>query len=532
MSQSPISSAHLPPLLRATVDQVVRLTGAPPALVVCAALGALSVAAQANARVVRPGLDPSPIGLFVLLAAESGERKSTVDALFTRDLRELERTWSATRDTDAERRAKQLAWDEQVKGLRSAIRRAGVSKPDSVSSLTSRLEQLLRDHPAPLVRPRLFFDDISSRALLAALQSWPAGGVFSPEGVRHLKGQTMKDLETLCLLWSGEMARVERSRSPLIETYDASLTISIMVQPKAFIEFCRDERLMARESGFLSRCLVAAPESTRGFRQVEAVSSASSPLSEFQAKLLTLADRGRSVLGGACAVRHLTMSEDAADCFVNFLNSVEFQMGPSNTYAGIRDWASKAGEHAARLAGLFHILESDADEIRASTMQLAINCTREFLEEHFRLFGNLGELTEDRIDAEKLAAWFLAKLTPPVRRYTWTLSELRQHCPSHMRNKANGRLDRALDLLVQHGTIIAHALANNTLVYYHPQAHWAAVTEAGYKNIALTKNKKFNKDTPLSVPPASSSQAAPIAPLLSPTPSIFDNPPSQDSGYL
>ncbi|NZA01896.1 DUF3987 domain-containing protein [Ottowia beijingensis] len=123
-------------------------------------------------------------------------------------------------------------------------------------------------------------------------------GVFSPEGARHLTGQTMRDLETLCLLWGGEMARVERSRTTLIETIDTSLTISVMVQSKAFKQFCQSKDEMARSSGFLSRCLVINPESTQGTRTSGVALGNRDGLDNFLARLRELAEESRATIKG------------------------------------------------------------------------------------------------------------------------------------------------------------------------------------------------------------------------------------------
>ncbi|MBE0472101.1 MAG: DUF3987 domain-containing protein, partial [Methyloprofundus sp.] len=58
--------------------------GAPIALIMTSVLAAISLALQGQIRVQRPspGVSPSHVGLYQLVIAESGERKSSVDELF------------------------------------------------------------------------------------------------------------------------------------------------------------------------------------------------------------------------------------------------------------------------------------------------------------------------------------------------------------------------------------------------------------------------------------------------------------------
>ncbi|NZA01897.1 DUF3987 domain-containing protein [Ottowia beijingensis] len=118
------------------------------------------------------------------MVAESGERKSTVDAIFRRDLQELEARWMAEHDGAQHQNAAQvIAWNEQVKGLKAEIRRAAVRRPESIQELQRQLERVLAGRPVKPAQPRLFYDDISPRALLEGMQQWPAGECFLQKGL-------------------------------------------------------------------------------------------------------------------------------------------------------------------------------------------------------------------------------------------------------------------------------------------------------------------------------------------------------------
>lgn len=80
----------LPPTVRAAVEEVQRFTKAPIPLVASSALAALSLAIQAHVDVKRAEKLSGPTGLFLLIIADSGERKTTNDGFFSAAIREYQ----------------------------------------------------------------------------------------------------------------------------------------------------------------------------------------------------------------------------------------------------------------------------------------------------------------------------------------------------------------------------------------------------------------------------------------------------------
>lgn len=77
----------LPPILRDAVREVQSFVQAPMALVSASALSVLSVAAQGLVNVRRDAQLVGPVSLYLLTVADSGERKSTCDAILGKGLR-------------------------------------------------------------------------------------------------------------------------------------------------------------------------------------------------------------------------------------------------------------------------------------------------------------------------------------------------------------------------------------------------------------------------------------------------------------
>ncbi|MFP6558343.1 DUF3987 domain-containing protein [Paraburkholderia sp. B3] len=81
----------LPPAIRAAVEEVQCYVQAPLPMVACSAHAALSVAIQAHVDVQRDSRLSGPVSLFVVVIADSGERKTTCDSFFMRAIRDYER---------------------------------------------------------------------------------------------------------------------------------------------------------------------------------------------------------------------------------------------------------------------------------------------------------------------------------------------------------------------------------------------------------------------------------------------------------
>ena len=72
---------NLPPDIFEVVCEAHELTRAPIPMIVSSVLTAMAFAVQAKGNVVRFNDAVSPVHLFTLVIAESGERKTTVDTV-------------------------------------------------------------------------------------------------------------------------------------------------------------------------------------------------------------------------------------------------------------------------------------------------------------------------------------------------------------------------------------------------------------------------------------------------------------------
>jgi hypothetical protein len=105
----------------------------------------------------------------------------------------------------------------------------------------------------------------------------------------------------------------------------------------------------------------------------------------------------------------LKFSSDATVLWLDFADSVEREIKPDRDFAQVSDFASKAAEHAARIAGVLTIAESPgASEISGATLDRAIAIVEWYLHEARRLAASL-ESDGRLVRADKLLQWIKSR---------------------------------------------------------------------------------------------------------------------------
>jgi len=355
----------LPALLRDAVQEVQAFVQAPGALVAASALAALSVAAQALVDVRRDAQLVGPTSVYLLSVADSGERKSTCDAIFSRPLRdwELERRAELSAEV-AKADAAAAAYEAKKTGLLDGIRLRR-RKGQSVTEAERELELLVADAPRAVTLPRLLYSDATPEALAYSLANgWPSGAVLSAEAGAvfgsHGMGQDtiLRNLALLNVLWDGGAMAIDRRSKPSFQLRGRRLTFGLMVQPEALRGFLDRAGTLPRGTGFLARFLIAWPESMQGSRHYREAPAVLPAVERFARRIRALLDeRLVTDAQGALTPPVIALTSAAQAAWISIHDCVEDELLPSGEYRDIRDVASKAAENVARLAALFHVLE-------------------------------------------------------------------------------------------------------------------------------------------------------------------------------
>ena len=131
--------------------------------------------------------------------------------------------------------------------------------------------------------------------------------------------------------------------------------------------------------------------------------------------------------------RPMHLDDGARALLIEFHDEVERQQADDAPLAGVRPWASKAAEHASRIAALISVIADPyAAEVQADAMAGAIEVADFYLGEHVRLMGQSVQ-AQHLQRLHDLLSWLQDK-GPRVKR-----SYVLQGTPRHLRDlKAEG----------------------------------------------------------------------------------------------
>ena len=442
----------LPLIIRNAVYEVTQNTQAPLALVAASALGAISLACQNGIDVCRFNNLRSPVSLFLLTLADSGERKSSVDKALMKPLYDLEeqRFIQYMRDYAVWENDMQV-FNTQKKALTSKLK-SEIHRNQDSSVTEAQLKALMENRPEEPVRYKLMFNDATPAAIKDFLcGQWRAIGIMSDEAGTIFNGHTLNELPFTNKMWDDSTFSVERKCSPEIFIKDARLTLSLMLQPVIFKAYQERKGDMAKGIGFFARCLICQPDSTQGYRQITSPVTSTEHLPVFHQRLMEVITEN--------LVRHdenkrecLIFCPEAEQRMIEFYNKVESEMGMLGCLSDFKDYASKVAENMARMAALLHYFEGRGGDISLIAVEAAIQIISWYVDEYLRLFSQHQELTLVGSEANELYSWIkeycVINMIPYLRKNT-----ILQYGPGRFRNRA--RVNELLSTLYSQRKILA-----------------------------------------------------------------------------
>jgi Protein of unknown function (DUF3987)/Primase C terminal 2 (PriCT-2) len=355
----------LPDLMRHAVEEVQRFVQAPEEMVAASAISTLSIAAQHLVDVRRTTALQGPNGLYYLIIADSGDRKTTLDRFFMTPICTYERLEREKgKATKANHAAKMAVWE--------AEKQAVTAKPEGAAKSGKALEghqadlaELEKNKPTPPRIPRLLYADATQEKLLRSLATgWPSAAIVSSEGGAvfgaHAMGHdsVMRTLSAFNLLWDGGTLQVDRVGSESFVVQGVRLSINLQVQPAVLRDFMEGTKGLARGSGFLARFLLAAPETRQGTRMFREAPVTWPALTAFNARISALLNTAANTNDdGTLSPTVLDFSHEAKAAWIECHDEIEKAIGPTGEFVDVRDVAAKAADNIARMAALFHILE-------------------------------------------------------------------------------------------------------------------------------------------------------------------------------
>ncbi len=154
-----------PQIIRNAIYEVEQHTQAPQGLIAASALGVISIACQNLIDVCRLNNLRSPVSLFLLTLAESGERKSTVDKMLMKPLYQLEEKLfdKYTHDINVWRNDEAI-FNIERKALMSKLK-SDIRRNKDHLATNEQLKALLASHQQAPVRFKQIFNDATPAAI-------------------------------------------------------------------------------------------------------------------------------------------------------------------------------------------------------------------------------------------------------------------------------------------------------------------------------------------------------------------------------
>ena len=456
----------LPGPIKAVVEEVQGFIQAPTALVSASVLTALSAAAQGLADVERDKGLVGPCSMYFLSIAESGERKSAIDTTVLAGVREYEaQEEESAKGLRKIHAAKLRSWEAQVDGVTATIR-ADAKNGKPVGELESKLMDLERNKPRPVIVPRTLWDDCTTEALIAGMASnWPSAAIISAEAGVVFGGHSMKKdnqvgaLSVLNKLWSGEPIRADRkTEGASVILNSGRLTLGLAVQQSVVRQFFESSKGIARGSGFAARFLIGWPATTQGTRFYKPMNSTVAT-HRFTERLKALISQTELLVDG-CDLKIISLSPAGKSAWIDFHDRIERELLPDHEFADNKDSASKAAENVARLACLLHLFEhGPSGEISADHVGSAAAIVTWHLYEARRFLGEIAQ-PADQIAAERLDAWLLQQPGPV------SATTIMHKGPADTRKRA--ALDKALQELVACHRVRVTKVGKSSIVSVNP----------------------------------------------------------------
>jgi hypothetical protein len=226
----------------------------------------------------------------------------------------------------------------------------------------------------------------------------------------------MKFVALLNRLWDGGSFERLRLTTRSAEIRGRRFTVSLMMQPIVMARMLGACGGATRNMGFIARNLLAWPTSTIGRRPYQEPPADMPKIDEFNSRLRALLDKDLPMRGPRNVLEPLplSLSRKAKSQWTAFFDSIEPELSRMGEFGDIPDIGSKIAENAARMAGVFHVIEhGTTGDIEKSLMEGAIAVVTWHLNEARRLINANGK-PEDVADAVLLLEWLLRREAEPI----------------------------------------------------------------------------------------------------------------------
>lgn len=339
-------------------------------------LAAASLVAQPHINIQRGAIGISPVSLFCLSIAESGDRKSTLDRLALEPIRVYEAEQRDNLATEQKKYAAQLeTWLMQRDSIISNAKPKKSSAKEMTDAQREELTNKLSAHedkkPQEPPRPNITFSEPTAEGIWYHFtQGKPTAGLFSDEGISFFGGHGMtaeargRMIAMLSKFWDGDpITRTRGNQGESGTLAGRRLSTHLMVQPIVAHQVLSDPLFQGQ--GFLARFFICNEKSIAGTRFLgernisDGVNN--DPLINkywWHINNLLKKPLPTDFDGDQLKPSIMMLADEALDAWIALHDGIEKEITLGGRYESIKPFASKAAEHSARIAAILAFIEN------------------------------------------------------------------------------------------------------------------------------------------------------------------------------
>lgn len=328
-------------------------------MAVSSALGVVAACCQGLVDVAFPNGHTVPTSLMIMTLAGVSEGKTSLDAEFSRPIREFEK--------DHDRRRRELIknyqrdldiWKRKEKVLNKALEKHYANGEDT-ENVRNQLHELDDEKPLPPLSYRFIYERATPSALLYSMyENIPLAYFLSDEAGSLLMGPAFDDICQFNSLWSGSDISVDRRTSDSFLLSDARLSANLMLQPAIFERFIHHKRgRQAYDSGFFARFLISYPKPQTSTKLRER--SSHDAMKRFHERALQRLEESIERCQKQQPRTVLKFTGSAKDTWNRIYASIMKETYNGRAYMVETGHAKKLIDNISRIAALLHIFHKD-----------------------------------------------------------------------------------------------------------------------------------------------------------------------------
>lgn len=440
---------YFPPLLRDVITDVCLRLGLKPQLVGGSALAAGASAVQAATKVQGPNRQMVGLNLNLMTICIRGGGKTVADGLLFEFLRKYQLLQDQLHEKALKRHRTDIRIHQKYKKAVEKQIDQCIEQGLDFSAHKARLDELEDATPPPPKAENVLIEVATIPAIIETLSSGVAVTTINlPEAGRFFSGKSIGDFATLNDFYDpsfhSSVLRVGRK----LTMSNPAVSQNFMIQhaaAKPYIEKTRDMGNIGRTLVCeVSEIPVKVAESDAPIKSL--------PLLEEE---LTL-----HLVHGMAKRRDENFEFDviktslAADLvFDAFFTDLRESIEPGGRFSDVDDAVAKLRANVLKIAGIFHLLERKTGSIDEDTMLSAIHVCSWYLQEFQRLFGRVGQMSEEQTYSKVLEQWLWARFTVVRQMFYVSVAEIRDMGPSSLKGKNRENREMAIRALEKKGIV-------------------------------------------------------------------------------